>query len=86
MKLQQLTDRKIKPKKELTARRILWANYRAIEGGKTLRYTKYQYSIAKGCTAQAMIKWNKFFVEAEQFSKEEIQKSKIQRQKQLKSL
>ena len=33
MKLQQLTDRKIKPKKELTARRMLWANYRAIEGG-----------------------------------------------------
>jgi len=86
MKLQQLTDRKIKPKKELTARRMLWANYRAIEGGKPLRYTKHQYSIAKGCTAQAMIKWNKFFIDAEQFSKDEIKESQIQRQKQSKSL
>ena len=75
-----------KPKKELTARRMLWGNYRAIESAKGLRYTKQQYSNAKGCTAQYMIKWNKFFVDAEQFSKDEIKESRLKRQTKLKSL
>tara|TARA_B110000114_G_C14888906_1_gene315878 strand:+ start:387 stop:641 length:255 start_codon:yes stop_codon:yes gene_type:complete len=82
MKPQQLTDQKIKPKKELTARRMLWANYRAMEGGKALRYTKKHYENAKGCTAQAMIKWNKFFPKADQFTEDEITESRQERKKQ----
>ena len=86
MKLHQLTDRKLKTRKELTARRMLWRNYRAVESGKPLRHTKQQYANAKGCTAQAMIKWNKFFIDAEQFTKDEIKESRLKRQQKLKSL
>ena len=45
-----------KPKKELTARRMLWRNYRAIESAKGLRYTKQQYSNAIS-VGKVWIKW-----------------------------
>ena len=80
MKPKQLTNQR--QKKEVTAKNMLWRNHGCTENNSTLKYTKEQYTKAKGCTAQAMIKWNKFFPKAEQFTADEITESKTQRHKQ----